>query len=92
MTGLGPGVAEDNSILGGLYYNGFRVPFGQCSDSSSPIVIPRASGLNNLGVINVIQCRDFSTTAEGIYTCVMMNSSMMNETFRFGVYFTGRGT
>ena len=89
ITGLGPGVDEDNSALGGLYFNGSRLPFGQCDDSSS-IVLPRVGGLNNSGVIDVIQCREFSAAAEGIYTCVMMNSSLINETFRFGVYFTGR--
>ena len=90
VTGLGPGYPDDNSALGGLYFNGSRIPFGPCSDSSPPITA-RAAGLNNwLGVINVIQCREFSTSMEGIYTCTMMNSSLMNESVRFGIYFTGR--
>ena len=90
VTGLGPGVSETNSALGGVHFNENRIPFGQC-DSSSPIVLPRAAGINKwLGVINVVQCREFSTAAEGIYTSVMINSSMTNETFTFGIYFTGR--
>ena len=89
VTGLGPDVVEDNRALGGLYFNGSRMPFSQCSDSSLSI-ISRAAGLNNLGVINVIQCADFSTRVEGIYTCIMINSSMINDSFRFGIYFTGR--
>ena len=88
MTGLGPNATKDNSVLGGLYFNGSRIPFGQCSDGSA-VVVPRASRYS-LGVIDVIQCREFSSTVEGIYTCAMMNSSMINEIFRFGVYFTGR--
>ena len=40
----------------------------------------------------MVQCmnKDFSTSVEGIYTCVMINSSMMNESISFGVYFSGR--
>ena len=90
VTGLGPGVAEDNSALGGLYFNKTRIPFGPCGASAS-IIQSRAAGLNHmLGLINIIQCTEFTTPVEGIYTCVMINSSMINETFRFGVYFTGR--
>ena len=90
-TGMGPSVTEPNSAIGGVYFNENRIPDVGCSHSSSPIVRLQSPSLNNaVGVINIVQCREFSTAAEGIYTCVMMNSSMMNESIRFGVYFTGR--
>ena len=90
-TGLGPSGTEPNSALGEVYFNGNRIPDVGCSDSSSLIVRLQSAGLNNVvGVINLFQCRTFSTAVEGIYTCIMMNSSMMSESIRFGVYFTGR--
>ena len=91
VTGLGPSGTDDNSALGGVYFNGNRIPDVECDDSSSPIVLLQIAQINNwVGVMQTVQCRTFSTAAEGIYTCIMMNSSMMNESIRFGVYFTGR--
>ena len=88
VTGLGPSDIDDNNGIGGLYYNGERIPDGSCS--STPVQ-PRADYLYNyVGAIKIYQCGYFSTDAEGVYTCTMMNSSMMNESTRFGVYFTGR--
>ena len=93
VTGLGPSGTEYNSAIGGVYFNGNRIPNVRCGDSLLPIVRLQPGPLNNavgVGIINTVQCRTFSTAAEGIYTCIMMNSSMMNESIRFGVYFTGR--
>ena len=91
VTGLGPSGTDDNSAIGGVYFNGNRIPDVGCSDSSSPIVRLQSVNVRNwVGVINTVQCREFSTAVEGIYTCIMMNSSMMSESIRFGVYFTGR--
>ena len=91
ITGLGPSNTEDNSDIGEVYFGGSSIPFVECSDDSSASVQPRqATNLNNLGVINVIQCRAFTTTVEGIYTCTMINSSMMEKSIRFGVYFNSR--
>ena len=91
-TGLGPNGTDLNTAIGGVYFNGSRIPNVGCSQSSSPIVRLQSGHLGNtVGVIQTVQCREFSTAAEGIYICIMMNSSMMNESIRFGVYFTGRG-
>ena len=75
-----------------MYFNGYDIPFAQCSDKFSAIIQPRpAIDLNNLGVIDILQCSTALTTAiEGIYTCVMVNSSMMHESVRLGVYLIGR--
>ena len=90
-TGLGPNATHNNRALGEVYFNGNRIPDVGCRDSSSPIVRLQSPFVSNVvGVINIVQCRTFSTAAEGIYTCIMMNSSMMSESIRFGVYFTGR--
>ena len=90
VTGLGPSATEDNSVLGGVYFNGSRLAFEACYGSSR-LVHPRPAGPGNPGVINIIQCRTpFTTALEGIYTCTMMNSSMINESVSFGVYFNTR--
>ena len=91
VTGVGPNGTDPNSVLGGVYFNGNRIPDVGCGDISSPIFRIQSGYLGNVvGVINIVQCRTFSTAAEGIYTCIMMNSSVMSESIRFGVYFTGR--
>ena len=78
VTGLGPSGNDDNNALGGLYFNGNRIPPAQCSDSSSSDVVrPRGADLSTfVGVMNTLQCGTFSINEEGVYTCMMMNSSM----------------
>ena len=92
VTGLGPIDTNDNSDIGEVFFNRSSIPFAACTDGGSATVQPRpATDLNsNVGVINMVQCRAFSTTVEGIYTCTMINSSMVEQSVRFGVYFTGR--
>ena len=90
VTGLGPSGSDDNNALGGWYFNGNRIPNGIC-DPGSSIVQPNGASLNNyVGVINLLQCRRFSTTREGVYTCTLRNSSMINQSMRLGIYFNGR--
>ena len=94
VTGLGPnGTGSDaNDILGGLYFNGNKIPVlappPSCPDISEVIQV-RLGGIL-AGVFNFHQCRQFTTAAEGVYTCALMNSAMMNESVRFGIYFSGR--
>ena len=91
VTGLGPNDSDDNSALGGVYFNGNRLAFESCGDSSPRLIHPRAAGLGNPGVINIIQCSTpFTTALEGIYTGTMINSSMMEQSIKFGVYFNVR--
>ena len=92
LTGLGPTSTSNgaNGALGGLYFNGTMIPnSGEQASCSSDVFQVRPGG-TLAGVTNIFQCEAFSTSVEGIYTCTMMNSSMMNELVRFGVYFTGR--
>ena len=92
LTGLGPTSTSinANAYLCGIHFNDkikhFRNESARCG-SDTILVRPGAS---IAGVIDIDQCGAFSTAAEGVYTCTMMNSSMMNESVRFGVYFTGR--
>ena len=97
VTGLGPTRTDNNAndILGGLYFNGNKIPALAPSSSSSlscsgDSMIQVRLGTNLAGVFNFHQCRQFTTAVEGVYTCALINSAMMNESVRFGIYFTGR--
>ena len=89
LSGQGPTGTNNgaNGVLGGFYFNGTMIPNraerGPCS---SDVIL----GPTSAGVINIRQCEPFSTSVEDIYTCTMMNSSMMDQSVRFGIYFNGR--
>ena len=84
MSGLGPR-GRDNGVLGGWYFNGIQIPNGYCPHIIQPVP---ASGI--AGVINLAQCRQFSTAVEGVYTCIMINSSMLYQSVRLGAYYSRR--
>ena len=92
LTGLGPNDTSSgaNGVLGGWYFNGTMIPnsceLGPCSSD----VIQVRPGRLTAGISNIRQCGAFSTSVEGVYTCTMMNSSVMNQSIRLGVYLTGR--
>ena len=94
VTGLGPtGTGNNaNDVLGGLYFNGNKIPAlappSSCSDNSEVIQVRLGGSL--AGVFNFHQCGAFTTDNEGVYTCTVMNSLMMNESVRFGIYLSGR--
>ena len=95
VTGLGPTSTSinANSDLGGWYFNGNMIPNSsvhyECNRQGVGAIQSRP-GFGTAGVINLRQCDPFTIALEGIYTCTMMNSSMMNQSVRVGVYFTGR--
>ena len=94
VTGLGPtGTGSDaNDILGGLYFDGNKIPAvappASCPENSQ--MIQSRLGGSLAGVFNFQQCGSLTTAAEGVYTCTLMNSAMMNESVRFGIYLNGR--
>ena len=90
-TGLGPS-GSDNTVLGGWYFNGAQlsVPSGSKLCEFPVVEVRGAAGGKYPGVINLYLCGTFTTTEEGVYSCIMMNSSMMEQTMRVGVYFSGR--
>ena len=89
-SGLGPTGTDDNTALGIWYFNGAQLPYGLCEDPVVNVIQSHIEDINYVGVINLWQCGSLTTTAEGVYTCVIMDSSMMNQTRRLGVYFSGR--
>ena len=101
VTGLGPTDTSNdaNGDLGGWYFNGTMIPnsgvnqgCGSPANDVNPAVGPIQArpGVGTAGLINLRQCDPFTIALEGIYTCTMMNSSMMNQSVRLGVYFSLR--
>ena len=89
ISGLGP-TSNDNIDLGGLLFGSTMIQDGHCN---GPVIQPRGATISNfIGVINVFLCRSLSanTNSEGVYTCMMRNSSMMEESVRVGVYLSSR--
>ena len=91
-TGLGPSTNKSNTALGGWYLNGnpILIPGGNPICGYGVLEVRGANGRRYPGVNNLYLCRTFTTTEEGVYSCIMMNSSMMEQTMRVGVYFIGR--
>jgi len=91
-SGLGPPGSDGNIDLGGWYFEGTLLPFSSFSDRCKIASLEMAGGhgVRNPGVINAYLCGPFTITEEGIFECHMMNSSMINQTMRVGVYFSGR--
>ena len=90
-TGLGPTGSNRNTVLGGWYLNGIQIP-AQTNQvcSSVALEVRGATVMDYPGLINLYLCRPFTIAEEGIFECRMMNSSMMEQIMRVGVYFSGR--
>ena len=81
VTGYQP---SNPTIIGDLYLNDTILPKGMCSG------LVKVGNDRNPGVLNANICGNLTTSTEGIYTCRLMNSSMMYQSMRVGVYFSGR--
>ena len=92
ISGLGPSGGDRNTVLGGWYLNGNQlfIPTGNPICGYDVLEVRGANGRNYPGVNNLYLCGAFTTTEEGVYSCIMMNSSMMEQTMRVGMYFSGR--
>ena len=87
-TGLGPGITDTNDVIGDMYFNNMLLTEQLCNG----FVIPQ--GVGNVfrfpGVYQARICGTFTTSTEGVYTCTLTNSSMMDQSVSIGVYFSGR--
>jgi len=87
ITGLGP-AENSNGGIGELYFRGKQIPGGPCD---RPGIQSRGATIANIvGAINIFLCTTFTADLEGIYTCNMRSSSMLNQSVNFGVYFDSR--
>ena len=88
-SGLGPSGSDQSTVLGGWYFNGVQIAVGN-NCTGHVFQVRQANGKKYPGVINLYLCGTFTPTEEGVYSCVMMNSSMKNQTMRVGLYLSGR--
>ena len=88
-SGLGPPASDRSLSLGGWYFGVSKINWGiRCS---RPRFEVRSANRNHFpGVINLYPCGPLSADEEGVYSCMMMNSSMMVQTTRVGLYRSGR--
>ena len=85
VTGLGPTNSDNNTILGGWYFGGSQVTNQGCSGDGVTVL-----DSEYVGVYQLQQCGTFTTAVEGVYTCVVLNSDMIQESRRLGIYFDRR--
>ena len=87
-TGLGPNSTESNNNIGDIYYNNMALSDGVCSG------VIQAEGAGNTfrfpGIYQGRTCGALTTSTEGVYTCTLTNSSMMDQSVSIGVYLSGR--
>ena len=86
ISGLRPN-DSNNDEIGDLYFNNRSLPINTCNGFVQAI---GARNYNNPGVLNIRLCGSLSTSTEGVYTCRLMNSSMMYQSMSVGVYFIRR--
>ena len=87
-TGLGPSSPDNNNEIGGIYYNNILLPGGSCGAFIFPL--GEINTARSPGVYQARLCRMLTTSTEGVYTCTLTNSSMMNQSMSIGVYLGGR--
>jgi len=80
---------QGNTSLGGWYFNGTEVETGDVCDSVFQMRSMYSDAINH-AVINLYPCGPLSPDKEGIYTCMMKNSSMKVQSTRVGLYLNGR--
>jgi len=88
-SGLGPPGMSDNTVLGGWEFGGVNISIGRSCEKSL-FQIRSSIQRDYPGIINLYPCGPLSTDEEGVYSCRIMNSSMMLQTVRVGLYLNGR--
>ena len=87
-TGMGPSNSDSNDIIGDMYYNNVLLTDQVCNG----FVI--AQGVGNVailpGVYQARVCGTLTTSTEGVYTCTLTNSSMMDQSVSIGAYLSTR--
>ena len=89
-TGLGPASDEKSTDLGDWYFHGKKVEVAHGCASESVFEVRQAHLKNFPGILNLYPCGNLTHGNEGVYSCIIKNSSMMNQTTRVGLYLSGR--
>ena len=87
-TGWGPSGRDSNDVIGDMYHNNILLTDQVCNG------LMIAQGVGNTfrfpGVYQARVCGTLTTSTEGVYTCTLTNSSMMDQSVSIGIYLSGR--
>ena len=93
-SGLGPSGSNTNNDIGNIFFNNKPLNASFRDNCTEFVRVTGATNIDNSpGVYNVRVCESFNfftTSAEGIYTCRLLNSSIMYQNMTVGLYFRGR--
>ena len=89
-TGLGPAGSDTNDVIGNLYYNNMLLPDGVCNGFIQAEGAPDFQRFPGTYHVRVCNNGRLTTSTEGVYTCTLTNSSMMDQSVRIGLYLSGR--
>jgi len=89
VSGMGPHNHPDLSLsLGGWYFQGKKLKVSNVCHST---FAQFSEGIDIYpGLVSFRPCGPLSPDEEGVYSCMMKNSSMMVDTYRIGLYIKGR--
>ena len=91
-SGLGPSGNISNNDIGNIFFNNTSLnAVANKINCTGFVRVTGARSTSNLpGVYSARVCKKFTTSEEGVYTCRLMNSSMMYQNMSIGLYFRGR--
>ena len=93
VSGLGPS-GNNNNVIGSISFNNTSLNPSMRSNCNGFVRVTGAGNIRNFpGVYNARVCSigyNFTTSEEGVYTCRLLNSSMMYQKMSIGLYFRGR--
>ena len=89
-TGLGPTGNDSNDVIGNLYYSNIPLPDGVCNGFIQAEGARDVSRLPGTYQARVCDNGLLNTSTEGVYTCTLTNSSMMDQSVSIGLYLIGR--
>ena len=87
-TGLGPDGADSNDVIGDMYHNNVLLTDQMCNTFVNPQGVGNTFRLP--GVYQARVCGTLTTSSEGVYTCTLTNSSMMDQSVSIGAYLSTR--
>ena len=87
-TGLGPSDTDSNDVIGDMYHNNMLLTDQICNGFVTPQGVGNPFRLP--GVYQARVCGTLTTSTEGVYTCTLTNSSVMDQSVSIGAYLSGR--
>ena len=90
VTGLGPTCNDNRNNCGNKNIGNFFYDDLLLTNCNRFLEVRGPNATKHPGALNAGLCGSLTTDTEGVYTCTLMNSSMMNQSMSVGIYFSGR--